>query len=227
VGNVPRRPATDSTRERILSEALCRFSLQGFAATSTREIADALGLTKAALYYHFATKDDILAALVSTALDQLRQILDGARGHTSPQARRQLLAAYIDYTATHADLIRVFALDPSARARPALLDTAALGEALVRTLSGVDEPDVGQRTRVRAAVGGIHAAIRGHDLTEDREVVRRAALAAACGALGIAPPRGDGRGGGTLIPPYAGAPDPVLARVADASCRAEVTAPAG
>jgi AcrR family transcriptional regulator len=186
---VPRRPSTDATRERILSEALRRFSRQGFAATSTREIADALGLTKAALYYHFSTKDDILSALVDAAMDHLRQIIDDARGRTSPRARRQLLAGYVDYTAAHADLIRVFIQDPSARARPAVHDVAPLRERLVRALSGVESPDIGQRTRVRVALGGIHAAIRFADPGDDPEAVRGAALAAACGALGIAPPR--------------------------------------
>jgi AcrR family transcriptional regulator len=186
---VPRRPSTDATRERILTEALERFSRQGFAATSTREIADALGLTKAALYYHFATKDDILTALVVAATDHLERILDEVRGRTSPRARRQLLAGYLDYTAANADLIRVFTHDPSARGRPAVRDIAPLRERLVRALSGADAPDIGQRTRVRAALGGIHAAMRFADPGDDPEAVRAAALAAACGALGIAPPR--------------------------------------
>ena len=52
-----------STRERILDVALDLFSDQGYDATSLREIAERLGVTKAALYYHFASKEDILMAL--------------------------------------------------------------------------------------------------------------------------------------------------------------------
>jgi AcrR family transcriptional regulator len=51
------------TRERILDVALELFTEQGFDGTSLREIAERLGVTKAALYYHFASKDDILLAL--------------------------------------------------------------------------------------------------------------------------------------------------------------------
>jgi AcrR family transcriptional regulator len=51
------------TRERILNAALDLFVEHGFDATSLRQIADQLGITKAALYYHFASKDDILMAL--------------------------------------------------------------------------------------------------------------------------------------------------------------------
>jgi len=52
-----------TTRERILDVALDLFTEQGFDGTSLRQIAEQLGVTKAALYYHFTSKDDILLAL--------------------------------------------------------------------------------------------------------------------------------------------------------------------
>ena|SRR5262245_25486136 len=54
-------PAT--TRERILDIALDLFIRKGYAETSLREIAAELGFSKAALYYHFESKQDILLAL--------------------------------------------------------------------------------------------------------------------------------------------------------------------
>ena len=67
------RPATDTlpplvdaksdTRQRILDVALDLFTEQGYDGTSLREIAEQLGVTKAALYYHFESKEDILMAL--------------------------------------------------------------------------------------------------------------------------------------------------------------------
>jgi AcrR family transcriptional regulator len=56
-------PEAASTRDRILDVALDLFIEKGFDRTSLREIAEKLGFTKAALYYHFASKDDILMAL--------------------------------------------------------------------------------------------------------------------------------------------------------------------
>jgi AcrR family transcriptional regulator len=56
-------PERKSTRERILDAALDLFIEKGFDKTSLREIAEQLGVTKAALYYHFASKEDILMAL--------------------------------------------------------------------------------------------------------------------------------------------------------------------
>jgi AcrR family transcriptional regulator len=52
-----------STRERILDVALDLFTDQGFDGTSMREIAERLNITKPAIYYHFASKDEILMAL--------------------------------------------------------------------------------------------------------------------------------------------------------------------
>jgi AcrR family transcriptional regulator len=57
-------PAEDmSTRERILDIALELFADQGYERTSLRQIAERLGFSKAAIYYHFASKEDILMAL--------------------------------------------------------------------------------------------------------------------------------------------------------------------
>jgi AcrR family transcriptional regulator len=186
---VPRRLTTDVTRGRILAEALHRFSERGYSATSTREIADALGLTKAALYYHFATKDEILNALISEAFENLRVIVEESDGSRSPQARRKLLASYIEITFNHSDLIRLLTQDPSVRARVAGERATETRRKFVRLLSGSDEPDVEQRTRVRAAIGAIHGAVRFGGPDEDPEVIRRVALIAACGALGIPAPR--------------------------------------
>src|ERR1700744_2302399 len=58
-----RRGSAPATRERILEIALDLFSEQGYEKTSLRDIADRLGTTKAALYYHFERKEDILLEL--------------------------------------------------------------------------------------------------------------------------------------------------------------------
>ncbi len=50
-------------RERILDTALELFIEEGYDKTSLRELAERLGVTKAALYYHFKSKADILLAL--------------------------------------------------------------------------------------------------------------------------------------------------------------------
>jgi AcrR family transcriptional regulator len=74
---------SQTTRERILDVARELFIEQGFEATSLREIADRLGFTKAALYYHFKSKDELLLALLEptrTLITQLYERLEAADG---------------------------------------------------------------------------------------------------------------------------------------------------
>ena len=56
-------PISTDTKQRILDVALDLFTEQGYDGTSLRQIAEQLGVTKAALYYHFESKEDILMAL--------------------------------------------------------------------------------------------------------------------------------------------------------------------
>ena len=51
------------TRDRILDISLELFTTQGYEKTSLREIAERLGFSKAAIYYHFESKEAILMAL--------------------------------------------------------------------------------------------------------------------------------------------------------------------
>lgn len=59
-----------STKQEILETALELFSVQGYEATSISQIADAVGIRKASLYSHFASKQKILDALVKESLEQ-------------------------------------------------------------------------------------------------------------------------------------------------------------
>jgi AcrR family transcriptional regulator len=54
-----------SGRDQILDAAAQLFSEQGYSAVSTRRIAEAVGVKQASLYYHFASKHDILAELLA------------------------------------------------------------------------------------------------------------------------------------------------------------------
>jgi len=72
--------AMKDTRTRIQEVALELFTEQGYEATSLREIAEALGVTKAALYYHFRTKEEILQAILANEalLAEIDRIFDDA-----------------------------------------------------------------------------------------------------------------------------------------------------
>jgi AcrR family transcriptional regulator len=87
----------EDTRTRIQEIALRLFTEQGYEATSLREIAEELGVTKAALYYHFKTKDDIVASLVDLRIAELEDLLAWARSRPKTlETRRELLERYAD-----------------------------------------------------------------------------------------------------------------------------------
>jgi AcrR family transcriptional regulator len=87
----------EDTRSRIQEIALRLFIEQGYEATSLREIAEELGVTKAALYYHFKTKEDIVTSLVDLRVAEMEELLEWFRTQPkTPEARRELLERYAE-----------------------------------------------------------------------------------------------------------------------------------
>lgn len=80
------------TRERIQKVALDLFSEQGYEKTSLREIAERLGVTKAALYYHFRTKEGILDSIVGDLAAEIDRLIDWAQAQPKTvETRREIL----------------------------------------------------------------------------------------------------------------------------------------
>lgn len=78
-------PSTLAPREQILQAAGALFVAQGFTATSTRDIAEAVGIRQASLYYHLAGKEEmveeLLALTVRPTSDQVDRIEDLTTEH--------------------------------------------------------------------------------------------------------------------------------------------------
>ncbi len=88
-------PRTD-TRSRVQKVALELFAEQGYEKTSLREIAERLGVTKAALYYHFKSKEDIVHSFTDDYFAELDTLLDWAKDQPRGDAtRRELLDRYV------------------------------------------------------------------------------------------------------------------------------------
>ena len=90
-----RDTGTTTPREQILDAAAALFVEHGFTATSTRMIAEQVGIRQASLYYHYAGKDDILVDLLSSSvrpsLDEIRALV-----HHSDSAAALYAAALVD-----------------------------------------------------------------------------------------------------------------------------------
>ncbi|HKA16137.1 MAG TPA: TetR/AcrR family transcriptional regulator [Myxococcota bacterium] len=64
-----RRPTADERREAILREGLRCFAAHGFSGTTTREVAARVGITEAALYRYFPSKESLYAAIIARKIE--------------------------------------------------------------------------------------------------------------------------------------------------------------
>jgi AcrR family transcriptional regulator len=84
---VPRQPS--GTRSLIMNTAMRMFIERGYDKTSLREIAEEVGVTKAALYYHFRTKDDIVRAAFADYWAQMEDLINWVREQPKGEHRSE------------------------------------------------------------------------------------------------------------------------------------------
>ncbi len=174
------------TRERILEVALELFTHQGYDKTSLREIAEPLGCTKAALYYHFESKDEILSALVGEYLASPSPVdrLIGAE-HVDMETWAGVVDDLIDHMLDKRHLFLMVernqaALEQLARTK-ATTDAHQQREQLFRRIVGDQTLSASDRVRIACSLGSIigmvmhcGAALDDLDEAEFRRQVRAA-----------------------------------------------------
>ncbi|MFD8811146.1 TetR/AcrR family transcriptional regulator [Streptomyces sp. NPDC059627] len=84
-----------NTRQRIQDVALELFAEQGYEKTSLREIAERLDVTKAALYYHFKTKEEILVSVFEDLTQPIQDLIEWGKGqpHTL-ETKQEIIRRY-------------------------------------------------------------------------------------------------------------------------------------
>lgn len=190
------RPSRIGTREQILSTALELFLAQGYEATSLRAIAEHLDITKAALYYHFPAKEQLVVELTRPFLNELADLVAQARAEDPqrrPDRRLSLLTAYLDALITHRRVITLLAQNPATQNHPDVgLRARNLIESYTTEIAGPDSREE-DKVRVACAIGVINAVAVGPitDPVKAKPVVLGAALAALDSRpLADAPPEG-------------------------------------
>lgn len=149
-----------NTRQRIQEVALGLFAEHGYDKTSLREIAEELNVTKAALYYHFKSKEDLLVAIYTDQTRPLDELVEWA-GHQPPtlDAKLEILRRYSRALDNAAPLFR-FIHENQGSLRGFRL--AESFKERVRTLGGLLVPaDAPLTDRVRglAALYTMHAGV--------------------------------------------------------------------
>ncbi|MFJ4716376.1 TetR/AcrR family transcriptional regulator [Streptomyces sp. NPDC088785] len=174
----PGRRRGSDTRAEIREVALELFTRQGYEATSLREIAERLGITKAALYYHFKNKDDIVRSLFSDHLKALDGLLDWAREQPlGPELRRAVVDRMVALMTGEGRSVMRFALANQRVMRDLRPDEGASAfERLAELGSVVLGPDAPAEDvlRLRSALLSANIVLlAAHDLdTSDADIVR-------------------------------------------------------
>jgi AcrR family transcriptional regulator len=174
------------TRSRLRELALQLFAEQGYEQTSLREIAERLGVTKAALYYYFKSKEDIVRSLVEDYMAELDQLIAWGKDQPrSAKTRAEIVSRYVDIVVNGTAVFRL--LHQNQAAVNALAASKGRGElfrermdALVDLLT---EPGAPLRDQIRAAAclvsisfGSMHYQDRAASPAELKEAVLDVAL---------------------------------------------------
>lgn len=164
-----RRPRGEM-RELILDAALELFNEQGYEKTSLRQIAERVGVTKAALYYHFERKEEILFelhlrlhALGSDILDRLAELGDERDTYA---AWPGLLDQFIDQVLANTDLFLLHQRNSQAFERMDHTDGRHQAEnddleQRFRSFLGNPAIPLEQRVRMACSVGAVFSALMG------------------------------------------------------------------
>jgi AcrR family transcriptional regulator len=113
-GGNPRGSASyTAAQTRVIEAAVDLFAEHGIGGTSLQMIADALGVTKAAVYHQYNTKDEIILAVAQVVLARLEAAVTAAEAERSRQrAREVLIAAMIDLAVERRRMAGVLQQDP-------------------------------------------------------------------------------------------------------------------
>jgi AcrR family transcriptional regulator len=148
------------TRQRLIDVAVDLFTRHSFAGTSLQMIADEMGFTKAAIYYHFHTREELLAAVVEPIFEQLSVVIAAAEAQRSATARADhMLCGYAELAVANRALVSVLASDPSVIT---LLREQPLWAHLITrqlALLAGDEEEPGGLIKATVALAGISSAV--------------------------------------------------------------------
>ncbi|OBI43169.1 TetR family transcriptional regulator [Mycobacterium kyorinense] len=147
------RPRSD-TRERIQDAARELFVQQGVQRTSLQDIADKLGITKPALYYHFPSREELVRSILEPLIEEGEHFIADHETRRNADAR-ELLEGYFDFHYRHRGDLMLVVTELTTLAELGLIDKLlAWRERLGRLIFGT-QPTLSQATRAVIAFGGL------------------------------------------------------------------------
>ncbi|KUL39615.1 TetR/AcrR family transcriptional regulator [Streptomyces regalis] len=170
-----------NTRQRIQDVALELFAEQGYEKTSLREIAERLEVTKAALYYHFKTKEEIIVSLFEDLTQPIEDLIEwGKQQPHTLETKQEIVRRYSETLTGAAPLFRFM------QENQATVRELSIGEMFKNRMLGmrdiIIDPDADLVDQVRciSALFTMHAGMFVlKDLEGDPEEKRKAVLEVA------------------------------------------------
>lgn len=142
------------TRERIQNAARELFARRGVQRTSLQDIADKLGITKPALYYHFTSREDLVRSIVQPLIDEGEHFIADQESRVDTDVR-ELLEGYFDFHYRRRRDLMLVVTELTTLAELGLIDNLpAWRERLGRLVFG-PQPTLAQATRAVIAFGGL------------------------------------------------------------------------
>lgn len=150
----PADTSPGGTRQRIIDVAMDLFIEQGYEGTSLRQIAEQVGVTKAALYYHFASKAELAAALLEPFEQIQRGWVDSVPDDPTDAEWADSLGQVIDWMVDNRRVFQLF--ERNHEVFEALHDESSSHQELhgrISTVLGNPGIDARRRIRMAAALG--------------------------------------------------------------------------
>jgi AcrR family transcriptional regulator len=151
--------------------------------TSLQDIANQLGITKPALYYHFPSREDLVRSILVPLINEGEQFVDDSESRRDGHVR-ELLNGYFDLHYRHRRDLVLLLTESSTLIDLDLIDTVlAWRQRLIRLVFG-KKPTLAQSTRAVVAFGGLQdCCVQFPDAPH--EELREKSVAAALDALGV------------------------------------------
>jgi AcrR family transcriptional regulator len=172
----------DNRRRALLDAAATLFAERGYHATSTRDLAAAVGMLPGSIYYHFPSKSDLLVAVYAEGVARIeRAVADAVTGESAPWTRLEAaciahLETLVDGSAYARVVVRVQPEDDAAAASELIALRDRYEELFQELVAALDLPDATERRYLRLLLlGGLNWAQHWYRTDGDppRTIVRR------------------------------------------------------
>lgn len=128
-----RREKAEARRQQILDAALDLFARQGFSATTTKQIAERVGVTEGLIFHYYPSKSDLLRALTrqrSTIMGEVQALLAGVDNKPAAEVLQNIVLGWVDVIHRQANLVTMLLVESQSNPELALAFRDVMAETI-------------------------------------------------------------------------------------------------